>query len=145
MAEGNGNAAKWIAIGCLAAIVFLCCCCGGLGGMIWQLGLKAPQGAARGFLADVRAHQYENVLKRMDAGYQSTHDVRAVQQAVEAIPALSQHTADSLMSVNVQQQTATVGGELSTPRGPAQVEFTLSLSAGHWYISTVKVDGQLLQ
>lgn len=42
MAEGNGNAAKWIAIGCLAAIVFLCCCCGGLGGMIWQLGLKEP-------------------------------------------------------------------------------------------------------
>lgn len=141
MSDSN-QVAKYIAIGCGALILLSCCLCGGLGALGWSV-LRGPHEYASAFLADIRKDDYASALQRMDASYQSSHDVAALEAAVRTLPALDQHTDATLTSVNIDPTAdrGQVSGTLSTPAGGYPVELVLHQVGDYWYVASVTVAG----
>ncbi len=142
MAEGN-KALKWIGIGC--GVLFLLAACGiGACVLVIKTTSDAPAGAAHGFFADLRTGNYQSALQRTNGAYQSSHTLESFQQSVAALPALMQQTDVTLSSRSVNNGTATMSGNLTTPGGDVPVTVTLSQVGEFWYIDSVMVQGQTL-
>jgi hypothetical protein len=77
----------------------------------------------------------------MGASYQATHDVARFQQAVAALPPLTQATDATLSNVNVVESGATVSGVLTTPQGEVPIVLVLSEVGEYWYVEQVQVGG----
>jgi hypothetical protein len=142
MAEGN-KALKWIGIGC-GLFLLLGLCAGGGVALMCQSQLGPPVDASASFFADVRRGNYQQALSRMNGNYQTTHPLPTFQQNVQQIPALTQQTGASFNSTSVNNDVATVSGNLTTPTGDVPVTVTLSQVGGAWYIDSVMVQGQTL-
>lgn len=140
----NGKIIKIVGAGC-AVLFLLSMCCGGGSLLVCKSILAEPGGQAQGFLDDVRANNHPQALSRMSGSYQSTHNVQSFQQAVSTIPALTQHTAFSVKSFNVNGMGASIEGTLETPSGETPAVFVLSSMSDHWYIESVIIGGQPLQ
>jgi hypothetical protein len=93
--EGKSNVGLYIGIGC-GVLLLLACCGGGIGYYFLKEGVGAFQAPSRytaGFFEDIRNHSNATALQRMDGAYQGSHDLSAFDQAVQAMPALQQHTS----------------------------------------------------
>ncbi len=137
---------KYVAIGCGLVLLLGCCTFGALGAVCWSM-VGGPHQYAHGFLKDVREGNYPAALQRMGSSYQASHDVPRFQQAVAALPALTQQTDATLASVNVDTagNAARVEGTLTTPSGPVPISLVLSKAGDYWYVEQVVVGGQPLQ
>jgi hypothetical protein len=144
MAEGQGSAVKWIALGCGLFVLVGAC---GIGAALVAFGNieDAPQGQARGFFVDLRAGRYQDALARTNAVYQSTHTVEGFSASVAAIPAATQQTDVQFTNNTVTGTSANMGGNLITPSGAVPITVALSRVGEHWYIDAVVVEGQPLQ
>lgn len=145
--QGGSSPWKWIGIGCgvfalIGACMFgTCLACGSLGAVGLFAALEAPAQEAKGFLADVRSARLEAAFARMSPAYQSSHDLATFRAEVEAIPALSSMTDDTISQRNVMGQAARMGGVLHTPEGNVPVMFELSQLGPRWLIERVDVAG----
>jgi hypothetical protein len=145
MSDGN-QTAKYVAIGCGVVLLLGCCTFGTLGAVCWSM-VGDPHKYAHGFLNDVREGNHPAALQRMGGAYQATHDLARFQQALAALPALTQHTDATLTSVNVDGSgnAARVEGTLTTPAGAVPISMVLSKAGDYWYVEQVVVGGQPLQ
>jgi hypothetical protein len=139
MSDGT-RIAKYVGLGC-GVMLLLGACCGGGFFMLFNSMLGEPHRYAHGFLDDVRAESYPAALQRMGASYQATHDVARFQQAVAALPPLTQATDATLSNVNVVESGATVSGVLTTPQGEVPIVLVLSEVGDYWYVEQVQVGG----
>lgn len=147
----KSNTLKYVAIGCVGLILLAVCAFGGCmlmggGAAMGVLGaVSAPAEQTKGFFADLRARNYPGAHARMSATYQMSHPLATFQQSVEAMPALTQQTDDTISSRNVMNATATMSGSLTTPQGSVPVVVTLTQSGAAWQIDSVVVGGTPLQ
>ncbi len=145
--QGGSSPWKWVGIGCgvfalIGACFFgTCLACGGLGAVGLFAALEAPAQEAKGFLADVRGARFDAAFARMSATYQSSHDLAVFTSEVQAIPALSSMTDDTISQRNIMGATARMSGVLHTPEGDVPVTFELSQSGPRWVIDRVDVGG----
>jgi hypothetical protein len=139
MSDGT-RIAKYVGMGC-GLMLLLGLCCGGGAFALFSSTLGEPHRYAHGFLDDVRAGNYPAALQRMGASYQATHDAARFQQAVAALPPLTQQTDATLSSVNVDGTVANVSGALTTPQGVVPIVLVLSQGGEYWYVEQVQVGG----
>jgi hypothetical protein len=138
---------KWIGIGC-GVLVVLGLCIGGIVAVIATTALQAteaPADAARGFFADLRGNDFDSALRRTGAAYQALHDVNTFRASVAQQPALTTQTDVTFTSRRVDNASATMSGNLSTPSGDIPVTVTLTQAGEHWYVESVTVQGQPLR
>ena len=134
---------KWIkfgAIGC-GLVIALCLCC--VAGGYFAVGetYTKPLSYAEGLFADLRKPDDAAALQRMSGPYQSSHDLATFTASVDQLPALRKQTAMSLNGINVQNTDTTISGQLATIDGPVPFELELIKEDGHWYVSSLRVDG----
>jgi hypothetical protein len=145
--SGGASPWKWIGIGCgvfalIGACLFgSCLACGSLSAVGLFAALEAPAHEAKGFLAEIRADRFDAAFGRMNPTYQSSHDLAAFTAEVEAIPALSSMTDDTIAQRNIMGATARMGGVLHTPEGNVPVMFDLSQLGPRWVIDRIDVAG----
>ena len=151
MAEKQGSGVlKWIGIGC-GVLALIGMCFGGffvvLGGGIFAAveATSAPADQTKGFLADVRAHNYAAAHARMSASYRASHDVAALQAAIEGEPALTSQTDDTISNRNIMNGSATMSGFLTTPTGTVPVVAELTESNGTWQIDRLTAGATVIQ
>ncbi|AKF04858.1 hypothetical protein [Sandaracinus amylolyticus] len=108
--------------------------------------LPAPaRDAAQGFLADVRASQWQSAVQRTSAAYQRDHDAARLQREVERLPRLARHTDATFMNATLDGETAVLDGVLVTPDGEVPIAVELEHDAGYWYVDLVVVQGAPLE
>jgi hypothetical protein len=131
----------YVGIGCVVLGLLAAC---GVGACVFALKTMTDEPAtyAKGFLDDTREGNFAQALTRMNASYQNTHSVATFQQAAEALPALTNHTATSFTNRSIANTSATVGGSLTTPDGSIPFQVTLTKIGEHWYIDAVSVNDQ---
>lgn len=145
--QGGSSPWKWVGIGCgvLAIIgacsIGSCLACGGIGAVGIFAAVEAPANEAKGLLADVRGQRFEAAYARMSPTYQATHDVAAFTAQVQAIPAMTAMTDDTISQRNVQSASANMSGTLQTPTGDVPVAFTLSQLGERWVVDSIDVAG----
>lgn len=101
--------------------------------------------AAQGFLADVRASSWQSALQRTSAEYQRGHDAARLQQEVQRLPHLAQHTSATFLNATIDGETAVLDGTLATPDGDVPVGVELSEIEGYWYVDQLVVQGVPLE
>ncbi len=113
----------------------------------WLLARASPATeAAEGFLANVHDRAYSEALARMSADYQSTHTPAQLQQNVESIDTLVDHSVATLTSVESHDDGhVTVEGSLYGDDGETPIAFEISEVNDYWYIELVAVAGQPLR
>lgn len=144
----KSSALKYVAIGCVAAILLIVCAFGScmvMGGGAAMFAVSAPADQTKGYFADLRAQNYQGALSRMSPTYQASHPLATFQQSVAAVPALTQQTDDTINSRSVMNGVATMSGTLTTPLGAVPVAVTLTGSGDAWTIDAVVVSGVPLQ
>ncbi|MDQ3032714.1 MAG: hypothetical protein M3Y87_09875 [Myxococcota bacterium] len=145
--EGGSSPWKWIGIGCgvlaLIGVCLLgsCVACGGMGAVGVFAALEAPANEAKGLLADVRGQRFDAAYGRMSPTYQASHDAAAFTAQVQAIPALTSMTDDTISQRNVSGATARMSGTLQTPTGDVPVAFALSQLGERWVVDSIDVAG----
>lgn len=148
-APKKSNPLKFVAIGCVVFALVMGCgfasCMLATGGAGIAAALSAPAEQTKSFLADLRARNYQGALSRMDPSYQTAHPLATFQQSVDAMPALTSSTDDTINNRNVTNGIATMSGTLTTPQGAVPVEVSLHSAGGTWNIDTVTVGGVPLQ
>ncbi len=147
----KSNTLKYVAIGCVGIILLGVCAVGscmlmGGGAAVGVLGaVSAPAEQTKGFFADLRARNYQGALSRMSPTYQASHPLATFQQVVDATPALTQQTDDTISSRSVNNSVATMSGTLTTPQGSVPIVVTLTQNGAAWQIDSVLVNGTPLQ
>lgn len=134
---------KWIkygAIGCGVLVLLALCCVGGGYFAVGETYTK-PMSYAEGLFLDLRKKDDASALQRMSGPYQSSHDLAAFTAAVEQLPALRTQTAMNLTGINVNNQSTKIDGLLATPKGAVPFELSLISEDGHWYVSSLRVEG----
>lgn len=138
---------KWVGIGCgVLALLGVCStgaclACGGLGAVGIMAAVEAPANEAKGLLADVRAQRFDAAYARMSASYQASHDLATFTASVQAIPAMTTMTDDTISQRNVSGSTARMAGMVHTPTGNAPVELQLSLLGERWFVDRIDIAG----
>lgn len=147
----KSNPLKYVAIGCGVLIVIGICAfggcmvMGGAGAMGAMGAVAAPAEQTKGFFADLRARNHAGAFARMGAAYQASHTLEAFQQNVDAMPALTQQTDDTINNRSVMNGVATMSGTVTTPQGEIPIEATLTESGATWQIDALVVGGMPLQ
>jgi hypothetical protein len=149
MSQGGGNnTMKIVGITC-GVLMLLSCCCGGgflaLGGAgVGAIFSGGPKSSTDAFLDELKANNYQQALQRMGGQYQATHDANTFAAAVATLPALTQFTDRTMNNIQINNNTGTVSGTLSTAQGPQPVVFQCSKQGEFWYIEQVTVGGVIL-
>jgi hypothetical protein len=145
--SGGSSPWKWVGIGCGvlalvgACMLASCVACGGVGAVGIFAAIEAPANEAKGLLADVRGQRWDAAYGRMSTGYRATHDVAAFTAQVQAIPAMTTMTDDTISQRNVSGSTARMSGTLQTPTGDVPVSFELSQLGERWVVDRIDVAG----
>ena len=141
---------KWVGIGCGVLALLgtcttgACLACGGAGAVGIFAAVEAPANEAKGLLADLRAQRFDAAYARTSAGYQASHDLATFTAAVQAIPALTTMTDDTISQRQVSGATARMSGTLQTPSGDVPVAFELSQAGERWVVERIDVAGQTI-
>lgn len=147
MSEGGSSPWKWVGIGCGVLALLgtcstgACLACGGVGAVGIFAAVEAPANEAKGLLADVRAQRFDAAYARMSASYQASHDLAAFTASVQAIPAMTAMTDDTISQRQVSGPTARMSGTLQTPTGDVPVAFQLSQAGERWVVERIDVAG----
>jgi len=141
---------KYVAIGYRVLILLDVCAfdgcmvMGGAGAMGAMGAVAAPAEQTKGFFADLRARNHAGAFARMGPAYQASHTLQTFQQNVDAMPALTQQTEDTINNRSVMNGTATMSGTLTTPQGDIPIEATLNENGAIWQIDALVVGGVAL-
>ncbi|MCA9535816.1 MAG: hypothetical protein KC593_19155 [Myxococcales bacterium] len=149
MSQGGGNnTMKIVGITCGVLLLLSCCCGGGffaLGGAgVGAMLSGGPKGSTDAFLDELRANNHAQAFQRMGGQYQATHDVTSFTAAVATMPALTQFTDRTMNNIQINNNTGTVSGVLTTPQGAQPVVFQCTKQGEYWYIDQVTVGGMIL-
>jgi hypothetical protein len=107
--------------------------------------------AAHGLLADVRASSWSSALQRTSPTYQRSHDARALEQAVRAMPRLAGHTGATFWNASFEREgdppvdTAVLDGTIETPDGALPLAVELIDVEGYWYVEALVIEGRPLE
>lgn len=152
MSEGQSGSSpwKWVGIGCgILALLGVCStgaclACGGVGAVGIFAAVEAPANEAKGLLADVRAQRFDAAYARMSATYQASHDLATFTASVQAIPAMTTMTDDTISQRNVSGPTARMAGVVHTPSGDAPVLVQLSQAGERWVVERIEIAGSTI-
>lgn len=126
-------------------LLLLTCITVGAGAFMCSGKLMEPANAARAFFGDLQQSNFAGAYGRMGQTYQATHDPAAFETNVRALPPLTTQTGVSFTGTQINNNVATLQGNLSTPQGAIPVTVVLSSVGGTWYVDAVTVQGQMLQ
>jgi hypothetical protein len=135
----------WVAIGCGGILLIGALIAGGIGFAVYRgyRAIQAPPAEVKAHLADVKAGNLDAAYARLAPAYQSEVSKEEFQAFAAKHASFSQNADSSFSSINIQNETATLGGSLRGTGGESEdASFQLVHQGGAWKITDIEVGGE---
>ncbi len=135
----------WVAIGCGSILLIGSLIAGGIGFAVYKgyRAIQAPAAEVKAQLADVKAGNLDAAYARLAPPYQSEVSKEAFQAFAAKHASFSQNADSSFSNINIQNETATLGGSLRSTGGESEdASFQLVHQGGAWKITDIEVGGE---
>jgi hypothetical protein len=135
----------WVGIGCGGLLLIGLLIAGGIGFAVYK-GVRTfqkPTEEVKAHLADVKAGNLDAAYARLAPAYQTEVSKEEFQAFVAKHPSYSQNTDTGFSNIQIQNETASLGGFLRGGGGESEdASFKLVQQAGAWKISDIEVAGE---
>jgi hypothetical protein len=135
----------WVGIGCGGLLLIGLLIAGGIGFAVYK-GVRTfqkPTEEVKAHLADVKAGNLDAAYARLAPAYQTEVSKEEFQAFVSKHPTYSQNTDTGFSNIQIQNETASLGGFLRGVGGESEdASFKLVQQGGAWKISDIEVAGE---
>jgi len=135
----------WLGMGCLALLLLGGLLAGGVGFCVYRgvKTLQAPAAEVKAHLAEVRGGNLDAAYARLAPVYQAEVSKEEFQAFGAKHATFGQNADSSFSSIQIQNDTATLGGSLKGLDGGSEAaSFTLVKAGAGWKISDIEVGGE---
>jgi FHA domain/Domain of unknown function (DUF4864) len=135
----------WLAVGCGGLLLIGALIAGGIGFVVYKgyRTFQAPTAEVKAHLAEVKAGNLDAAYARLAPAYQSEVSKEEFQAFAGKHATFAQNTDSSFSNIQIQNETATLGGSLKTADGTAEdASFKLVQQGGTWRITDIEVGGE---
>jgi FHA domain len=135
----------WVGIGCGSLLLIGGLIGGGIGFVVYKgyRTFQAPPAEVKAHLADVKAGNLDAAYARLAPAYQSEVSKEEFQAFAAKHASFSQNADSSFSNIQIQNETATLGGSLRGAGGDSEdASFKLVHQGGAWKITDIEVGGE---
>jgi hypothetical protein len=135
----------WVGIGCGGLLLIGLLIGGGIGFVVYKgyRTFQAPTAEVKAHLADVKAGNLDAAYARLTPAYQSEVSKEEFQAFAGKHATFGQNADSTFSNIQIQNDTATLGGSLRGADGAAEdASFKLVQQGGAWRISDIEVGGE---
>jgi hypothetical protein len=135
----------WVGIGCGGLLLIGLLIGGGIAFLAYRgyQAFQAPTAEVKAHLADVKAGNLDAAYARLAPAYQSEVSKEELQAFAAKHAVFAQNADSTFSSVQIQNETATLGGSLRGADGTREdASFKLVSQGGAWKITDIEVGGE---
>jgi hypothetical protein len=144
-ARSGRSAWFWVGLGCGGLLLVGLLVGGGIGFAVYKgvKTLQAPGAEVKAMLADTRSGNLDAAYARLAPAYQAEVSKEEFQAFSAKHATFSQNADSGFSNVQIQNDTATLGGSLKSVEGVSEdASFKLVRQAGAWRVTDIEVGGE---